>query len=110
MSQDLSPLAVRSMTQGMLLFKAVVSQKLFSRHSLYRLAKGVSDTCQNDASRGGLPMESEHHGYCVQCKKKVLLLEPIEHAMSNSRTHNHHVEMIKGRCPECDRVVYKIKG
>jgi len=55
-------------------------------------------------------MESEQRGYCVQCEKTVVLIDPMPHKVNNNRTHNHHVEMIKGRCPDCDRVVYKVKG
>lgn len=56
-------------------------------------------------------MESkEYHGHCVQCKQRVLLVDPMEHKLPNGRTRNKNVNMVKGRCPHCDRSVYTVVG
>jgi len=49
-------------------------------------------------------------GYCVQCKKRIDLKDPQSHKVRNNRTRNEHVNMMKGKCPHCDRVVYTVTG
>lgn len=56
-------------------------------------------------------MEKEKfHGYCIQCKKRIELIDPQSHKMRNNRTRNHNVEMMKGKCPSCGRIVYLVTG
>ncbi len=43
-------------------------------------------------------------GYCVKCKAKKEIIEAVEEVMKNGR------KAIKGKCPTCGVVMFKILG
>lgn len=43
-------------------------------------------------------------GYCVKCKAKKEIADAVEEVMKNGR------KAIKGRCPTCGTVMFKILG
>lgn len=43
-------------------------------------------------------------GYCVKCKSKKEIAEAVEEVMKNGR------KAIKGKCPTCGVVMFKILG
>ncbi|EEF58271.1 DUF5679 domain-containing protein [Pedosphaera parvula] len=43
-------------------------------------------------------------GYCVKCKAKKEIVEAVEETMKNGR------KAIKGKCPTCGTVMFKILG
>ena len=43
-------------------------------------------------------------GYCVKCKAKKEILDGVEEVMKNGR------KAIKGKCPACGTVMFKILG
>jgi hypothetical protein len=43
-------------------------------------------------------------GYCVKCKAKKEIIDGVEEVMKNGR------RAIKGRCPTCGTVMFKILG
>jgi len=43
-------------------------------------------------------------GYCVKCKAKKEIVDGIEETMKNGR------KAIKGKCPTCGTVMFKILG
>jgi hypothetical protein len=43
-------------------------------------------------------------GYCVKCKAKKEIINAVEEVMKNGR------KAIKGRCPTCGTVMFKILG
>jgi Zn finger protein HypA/HybF involved in hydrogenase expression len=43
-------------------------------------------------------------GYCVKCKAKKEIVDAVEEIMKNGR------KAIKGRCPTCGTVMFKILG
>jgi Zn finger protein HypA/HybF involved in hydrogenase expression len=43
-------------------------------------------------------------GYCVKCKAKKEIVEAVEEIMKNGR------KAIKGKCPTCGTVMFKILG
>ena len=43
-------------------------------------------------------------GYCVKCKAKKEIVDAIEEVMKNGR------RAIKGKCPTCGTVMFKILG
>lgn len=43
-------------------------------------------------------------GYCVKCKSKKEISDGVEEVMKNGR------KAIKGRCPTCGTVMFKILG
>ena len=43
-------------------------------------------------------------GYCVKCKAKKEIIDGIEEVMKNGR------KAIKGKCPTCGTVMFKILG
>jgi uncharacterized Zn finger protein (UPF0148 family) len=43
-------------------------------------------------------------GYCVKCKAKKEIVDAVEELMKNGR------KAIKGKCPTCGTVMYKILG
>jgi hypothetical protein len=43
-------------------------------------------------------------GYCVKCKSKKEIADALEETMKNGR------KAIKGRCPTCGTVMFKILG
>jgi uncharacterized Zn finger protein (UPF0148 family) len=43
-------------------------------------------------------------GYCVKCKAKKEISEAVEETMKNGR------KAIKGKCPTCGTVMFKIMG
>ena len=43
-------------------------------------------------------------GYCVKCKAKKEIVDAVEETMKNGR------KAIKGKCPPCGTVMYKILG
>lgn len=43
-------------------------------------------------------------GYCVKCKSKKEIVDGVEETMKNGR------KAIKGRCPSCGTVMFKILG
>lgn len=43
-------------------------------------------------------------GYCVKCKAKKEIANAVEEVMKNGR------KAIKGRCPTCGTVMFKILG
>ncbi len=43
-------------------------------------------------------------GYCVKCKSKKDIVDGVEETMKNGR------KAIKGRCPSCGTVMFKILG
>lgn len=50
----------------------------------------------------------EIYGHCVKCCGKKRLINPIEYKKPNNRSKNHLINMMKGRCPDCDGVIYVI--
>ena len=45
-----------------------------------------------------------HEGYCVKCKAKKPIAEAVEEIMKNGR------KAVKGKCPTCGAVMFKILG
>ena len=43
-------------------------------------------------------------GYCVKCKAKKEIIDAVEEVMKNGR------KAIKGKCPTCGTVMFKILG
>ena len=43
-------------------------------------------------------------GYCVNCKAKKEIVDAVEETMKNGR------KAIKGKCPTCGTVMFKILG
>ena len=43
-------------------------------------------------------------GYCVKCKAKKEIIDGVEEVMKNGR------RAIKGKCPTCGTVMFKILG
>jgi hypothetical protein len=43
-------------------------------------------------------------GYCVKCKAKKEIVDAVEETMKNGR------RAIKGKCPTCGTVMFKILG
>jgi Zn finger protein HypA/HybF involved in hydrogenase expression len=43
-------------------------------------------------------------GYCVKCKARKEIVDAVEETMKNCR------KAIKGRCPTCGTVMFKILG
>jgi Zn finger protein HypA/HybF involved in hydrogenase expression len=43
-------------------------------------------------------------GYCVKCKAKKEIVDAVEEVMKNGR------KAIKGKCPDCGTVMFKILG
>jgi hypothetical protein len=43
-------------------------------------------------------------GYCVKCKAKKEIVDAVEETMKNGR------KAIKGKCPTCATVMFKILG
>ena len=43
-------------------------------------------------------------GYCVKCKSKKDIVDAVEETMKNGR------KAIKGKCPTCGTVMFKILG
>jgi Zn finger protein HypA/HybF involved in hydrogenase expression len=43
-------------------------------------------------------------GYCVKCKAKKEIADAVEEVMKNGR------KAIKGKCPSCSSVMFKIIG
>ena len=43
-------------------------------------------------------------GYCVKCKAKKEIVDAVEEVMKNGR------KAIKGKCPACGTVMFKILG
>jgi uncharacterized Zn finger protein (UPF0148 family) len=43
-------------------------------------------------------------GYCVKCKAKKEIVDGVEETMKNGR------KAIKGKCPSCGTVMFKILG
>jgi len=43
-------------------------------------------------------------GYCVKCKAKKEIIDGVEETMKNGR------RAIKGKCPTCGTVMFKILG
>jgi uncharacterized Zn finger protein (UPF0148 family) len=43
-------------------------------------------------------------GYCVKCKSKKEIVDAVEETMKNGR------KAIKGKCPTCGTVMFKILG
>jgi hypothetical protein len=43
-------------------------------------------------------------GYCVKCKAKKAIVDAVEELMKNGR------KAIKGKCPTCGTVMFKILG
>jgi uncharacterized Zn finger protein (UPF0148 family) len=43
-------------------------------------------------------------GYCVKCKAKKEIINAVEETMKNGR------KAIKGKCPTCGTVMFKILG
>jgi len=43
-------------------------------------------------------------GYCVKCKAKKEIVDAVEELMKNGR------KAIKGKCPTCGTVMFKILG
>ncbi len=51
---------------------------------------------------GGTSLMAE--GYCVKCKAKKEIADGVEEVMKNGR------KAIKGKCPTCGTVMFKILG
>ena len=49
-------------------------------------------------------MFSMPEGYCVKCKAKKEIVDAVEETMKNGR------KAIKGKCPTCGTVMFKILG
>ena len=43
-------------------------------------------------------------GYCVKCKSRKEIMDAVEETMKNGR------KAIKGKCPTCGTVMFKILG
>ncbi len=53
---------------------------------------------------GGVECDFMAEGYCVKCKAKKEIAEAVEETMKNGR------KAIKGKCPTCGVVMFKILG
>lgn len=55
---------------------------------------------------GGTPLEEQDmaEGYCVKCKSKKEIADAVEETLKNGR------KAIKGKCPTCGVVMFKILG
>jgi hypothetical protein len=51
-----------------------------------------------------LRLFSMPEGYCVKCKAKKEIVDAVEEIMKNGR------KAIKGKCPTCGTVMFKILG
>jgi len=68
--------------------------------------------CQFQSVNLHLPLEHEARavkffmaeGYCVKCKAKKEIANGVEETMKNGR------KAIKGKCPTCGTVMFKILG
>lgn len=54
--------------------------------------------------------EKKYTGYCIKCRCRKDLLDTTPHKMRNPKSKNDHVEMIKGRCADCNGIVYVVIG
>ncbi len=52
----------------------------------------------------GAVKEFMAEGYCVKCKAKKEIVDGVEETMKNGR------KAIKGKCPTCGTVMFKILG
>jgi hypothetical protein len=50
------------------------------------------------------PKKFMPEGYCVKCKAKKEIVDAVEEIMKNGR------KAIKGKCPTCGTVMFKILG
>ena len=50
------------------------------------------------------------HGYCVKCRAKKVMKNPIRTKLRNHKTRNKTVDTLKGRCPDCDGSIYHVVG
>jgi len=70
-------------------------------------AAGLSPvTCGHCGRRPEAPAQTIFmpEGYCVKCKAKKEIAEAVEETMKNGR------KAIKGKCPTCGVVMFKILG
>lgn len=54
--------------------------------------------------------DKEHSGFCIQCRGKKIIVNPMPHKQPNAKTKNHNIDMVKGRCPDCGCIIYHILG
>ena len=59
-------------------------------------------TCEAHKAPGMVKFMAE--GYCVKCKAKKEIVDAVEEVMKNGR------RAIKGKCPTCGTVMFKILG
>ena len=59
-------------------------------------------TCEAHKAPGMVKFMAE--GYCVKCKAKKEIVNGVEEVMKNGR------RAIKGKCPTCGTVMFKILG
>ena len=59
-------------------------------------------TCEAHEAPGTGKFMAE--GYCVKCKAKKEIVDAVEEVMKNGR------RAIKGKCPTCGTVMFKILG
>ena len=52
----------------------------------------------------------EYYGLCIKCRSRKRLEDPINYKQRNPKTKNKQVNMVKGRCPDCNGVVYVVIG
>lgn len=52
----------------------------------------------------------EYYGYCIKCRSRKRLENPINHKQRNPKTKNKQVNMVKGRCPGCNGIIYVVIG
>lgn len=54
--------------------------------------------------------EKNYLGHCIKCKSKKTLSDPMPHKQRNERSKNKNVNMMKGRCPTCEGIIYVVIG
>jgi hypothetical protein len=52
----------------------------------------------------------KHIGHCIKCRDKKEIKDPMPYKQRNSKTKNKMVNMIKGRCPDCNGIIYVVVG
>jgi hypothetical protein len=73
-------------------------------HLRLTLAAEVGKLCSLFRHEAGMVTNFMAEGYCVKCKAKKEISNGVEETMKNGR------KAIKGKCPACGTVMFKILG
>ena len=52
--------------------------------------------------RKGINMATKVEAYCVKCKAKKIMVDPVETLAKNGKP------MVKGKCPDCGTTICRI--